>query len=287
MMCYKAGGASDAGWERGLYRVCAVLLYAAISAYSFFHGLFVHRALALACLYPFCGKMKAAAAFVFVSLAVHTLLEISRASGSGLFCAVVYYIGNMRYPEKQLGKCAAPGGILHDLLSKIAGESDSSCTTSRGFVEKLFKQEPLSMVQDQELPSDDEVFIKYKARRISELHGESGVLMELTSEAELVRKSKSDSMIVHFYKPEFRKCQIMNHNLEKACRSFPGVAFYKIRADLCNLVTERLAITVLPFLAFFRDGYFVDSVTGFEGLGDDWFEAEDLVELIRSSNFFK
>lgn len=143
------------------------------------------------------------------------------------------------------------------------------------------------MAQDLELPSDDEVFIKYKAKRISELREESDGLIELTSEAELVRKSKTDTMIVHFYKPEFRKCQIMNHNLEKVSRTLSGIGFYKIRADLCYLVTERLSITSLPFLAFFKDGYFVDSVTGFEGLGDDWFEAEDLVELIQNSGIFK
>lgn len=143
------------------------------------------------------------------------------------------------------------------------------------------------MAQDLEHPSDDEVFTKYKAKRISELREESDGLVELKSEAELVRKSKLDTMIIHFYKPEFRKCQIMNHNLEKVSSNFPGIEFYKIRADLCYLVTERLSIRALPFLAFFKDGYFVDSVTGFEGLGDDWFEAEDLVVLIQNSDICK
>lgn len=143
------------------------------------------------------------------------------------------------------------------------------------------------MAQTPELPSDDEVFIKYKAKRISELREESSGLIELKSEEELVRKSKLDTMIVHFYKPEFRKCQIMNHNLEKVSGNFSGIEFYKIRADLCDFVAGRLYISELPFLAFFKDGYFVDWVTGFEGLGDDWFEAEDLVELIQNSNIFK
>lgn len=140
---------------------------------------------------------------------------------------------------------------------------------------------------DADFPSDDDVFVKYKTQRVAEMQRETGSLVEFRSEADLVRKSKTNTMIVHFYKPEFTKCEIMNRHLEEVCKSFPGIEFYKINAEKCALVTKKLNVLSLPFLAFFKNGYFVDSVVGFEGLGADWFDPKDLVSLIKSSHIFK
>lgn len=139
---------------------------------------------------------------------------------------------------------------------------------------------------DSDISSDEEVFIKYKTRRFDEL--KKGILTEFNDESELVRKSKTNTMIVHFYKPEFRRCEIMNHNLDKVSILFPGVEFYKILAEKCTVVTERLNITTLPFLAFFKNGFYVDAIVGFEGITeDDSFSSDDLAVAIRRSELFK
>lgn len=140
---------------------------------------------------------------------------------------------------------------------------------------------------DSDSSYEDEVCAKYRAQRLLEMRRESKSLLELSNESELIRKSKKDTMIVHFYKPEFIKCRIMNQKLEDACKHFLDIEFYKIEADACNIVTSKLEITTLPFLAFFKNGFFVDSLIGFEGLGESWFETEDLVSMIKSSNIYK
>lgn len=143
------------------------------------------------------------------------------------------------------------------------------------------------MSLDTDFSSEDEVYVKYKAQRFSEMQKESRCLMEFYSEPELIRKSKRDTMVVHFYKPEFNKCQIMNQKLEDVSRCFSDIEFYKIDASICNLVTAKLDIKILPFLAFFKNGFFVDSLIGFEDLGKHWFETDDLVNLIKNSNIYK
>eukprot|EP00866_Antonospora_locustae_P000409 jgi/Antlo1/409/897 len=121
---------SDVKWAQWLYRACVFSIYAATSVYSFFHGLFIHRALVLACIYPLCGKMKAAAAFVFASLAANTLLEITKMCKSGFLYAAIYYMGNTRYPEEENGKCAFSGGFLYELASKIAYAYDTTSVSA-------------------------------------------------------------------------------------------------------------------------------------------------------------
>lgn len=122
----ETGGLSDVRWALWLYRVCVFSVYAFTSMYSFFHGLFIHRALVLACTYPLCGRMKAVAAFIFASLAGNTLIEISKMTRSSFLHAVIYYMRNTRYPEERSGECAFSSSLLCELASKIVG----TCATT-------------------------------------------------------------------------------------------------------------------------------------------------------------
>jgi hypothetical protein len=79
----------------------------------------------------------------------------------------------------------------------------------------------------------------------------------------------------------------MDHNLGKVCKEFKDIQFIRIGAEICPIVTKKLGIKTLPFLAFFANGYFIDSVVGFEGMGTDSFEATDLIAYIRKAEIMK
>lgn len=137
--------------------------------------------------------------------------------------------------------------------------------------------------EDIGFPQDDEAFMRYREKRIQELYGR---IDDIPAEKELIEKTKSLKMIVHFYKPEFSRCKIMDRRLEEIKDYFPGIQFYRVNAEMCPIVARKLEIRVLPFLGFFKDGYFVDQVVGFEKLGDD-VELEALKKRILESNIFK
>lgn len=135
-----------------------------------------------------------------------------------------------------------------------------------------------------DIEMDDEVFLKYKQERMKELLGQ---IEEITTERDLIEKSQSETMIVHFYKEDFKACSIMNKELNNVYKDIEHIKFYKIKADICPVVTTKLNITVLPFLGFFKEGYFVDQVVGFEGMGDERFDREKLKKRIQESNIYK
>ncbi|WEL37815.1 thioredoxin [Encephalitozoon hellem] len=137
--------------------------------------------------------------------------------------------------------------------------------------------------EDDGFPCDDEAFMRYREKRIQEL---CGGIEDITSERELIEKTKSLKMIVHFYKQEFSRCKIMDRRLEGVREFFPGIRFYRVNAEICPVVARKLEIRVLPFLGFFKDGYFVDQIVGFERLGDEA-EPEALKKRIQESNIFK
>ncbi|ADM10923.1 thioredoxin-like protein [Encephalitozoon intestinalis ATCC 50506] len=137
--------------------------------------------------------------------------------------------------------------------------------------------------EDIGIPRDGEAFMRYREKRIQEL---SGNVEDITSERELIEKTKSLKMIVHFYKPEFGRCQTMDKRVREIKNCFPEIRFYRVNAEICPVVTRKLEIRVLPFLGFFKDGYFVDQVVGFEKLGDN-LDLEALKKRISDSNIFK
>ncbi|EJW03615.1 hypothetical protein EDEG_02046 [Edhazardia aedis USNM 41457] len=144
------------------------------------------------------------------------------------------------------------------------------------------------MTQDINL-NDDYEYEKYKEKRISELKEtlSNHAVQEILSENDIIEKSKKDTMIVHFYTNKFAKCRIMNDKLKKVAIFFKDISFYKIDADLCPFLVDKLRIKVLPFLGFFRGGYFLRGVEGFEGFGENDFAVVDLVKFISNHDIVK
>lgn len=135
------------------------------------------------------------------------------------------------------------------------------------------------------LNNEDEIFDQYRQKRLKEIKTSAlNTVKTYTNEYDLIEKTKKDKMIIHFYNDSFEKCKIMDFNLNKVCTFFNDIEFIRIDATIAPILTTKLNVKALPFLGFFRDGYFVDHVIGFEGLGKHSFEVDDLRKLIKNSD---
>ncbi|KAF7685223.1 Phosducin-like protein 3 [Cucumispora dikerogammari] len=108
-------------------------------------------------------------------------------------------------------------------------------------------------------------------------------ITEIPTEEIFISKSKTEKMIVHFYSSKFKLCEQMNLVLKEIVKDYKNIGFYKIDAEKCPLVCSKLRIGVLPFLGFFKGGYFVGSQIGFEGIGDVKCDVNQLRKVINKS----
>lgn len=126
--------------------------------------------------------------------------------------------------------------------------------------------------------TDEDVLAEYTRRRLAELEmekarapepsrTEKGVA-EIEDEALLLRKTKRERLVVHFYDRKFRKCAEMTRGLEELAPRFPHVQFVLAQAKDFPFITEKLEISQLPYLATFSNGYFIGGVIGFQDMGD-------------------
>ena len=138
---------------------------------------------------------------------------------------------------------------------------------------------------DLDFDSDNDEFLKSYTRKLLQ---KSMQPVEFTDEDELISLTTSQTMIVHFYNPAFRACSYMNKALRLVAPKFPSIKFVLIEASKCPRMSDSLCIDILPFVGFFRDGFFVDQLVGFEKLGNrPTFLVEDLEKFIRESNIFR
>lgn len=133
--------------------------------------------------------------------------------------------------------------------------------------------------------SDDNLIInKYEKKRYEEIKSlfiEN--IIEIKTEKELINKTEEEKMIVHFYNEGFKYCKEMDFALQNIIKDYSNIKFYRINAETCPLVSYKLKISVLPFLGFFSDGYFVGQLIGFEGIGDTYCDIKKLKEIINQS----
>lgn len=144
------------------------------------------------------------------------------------------------------------------------------------------------MFNEEKSLDEDLAYEEYKQKRLAEIYHKATTktVETYTDEYRIIEKTKRDRMIVHFYDDSYEKCKIMDHNIMKICKIFKDIEFVRINANIAPILTTKLKITVLPYIGMFREGYFVDHIVGFEGLGKDKFEAEDLIKVIRRSGMF-
>lgn len=127
---------------------------------------------------------------------------------------------------------------------------------------------------------DDEFMRKYTEKQLKRYSN----FQEYTDEAALIKLTTTETLIIHFYSQKFPKCTLMNKALACIAPKFPTVKFGCINVEKCPTMCGSLKIGVLPFLGFFKDGYFVDDIVGFEKIGNsDVLSAEKLENYIKES----
>ncbi|KAF2993795.1 hypothetical protein E8E13_000224 [Curvularia kusanoi] len=147
---------------------------------------------------------------------------------------------------------------------------------------------------------DDSELDAFRAQRIQQLHdefdrarrlkaSEHGTYSEIKDEKALMDITTSTkNCVVHFFKPDFNRCRIMDTHLESLAPSHYEARILKINVDNCPFLVTRLGIQVLPCVIAFIDGVGADRIIGFEGLGrtPDNFTVRDLeARLIRAGVF--
>merc|ERR550532_1268703 len=89
--------------------------------------------------------------------------------------------------------------------------------------------------------------------------------------------SKSDNVIIHFYRPTTERCQIVDRHFTMLAPKYFSARFCKIDAEKSKFLCERLKITVIPSIACFVKKLHKDTIVGFDDLGGrDDFEVEVL-----------
>ena len=97
-----------------------------------------------------------------------------------------------------------------------------------------------------------------------------GTYNQITDEKRLMEITTSvKKCIVHFYKPDFNRCRIMDGHLEALAGAHLETRFLRIDVEHAPFLVTKLAVKVLPCVIAFTDGISVDRVVGFEGLGFD------------------
>lgn len=118
---------------------------------------------------------------------------------------------------------------------------------------------------------------------------EHGTYVEIKDEKQLMDITTSTKLcLVHFFKPDFHRCSIMDSHLESLAPSHYEARLLRINVENCPFLVTKLKIQVLPCVIAFIDGIGADRIVGFEGLGrtPDTFTTRDLeARLIRAGVF--
>ncbi|KAF2012554.1 thioredoxin-like protein [Aaosphaeria arxii CBS 175.79] len=145
---------------------------------------------------------------------------------------------------------------------------------------------------------DDSELDAFREQRLQQLHAEydrarhlrasdHGTYVEIKEEKALMDITTSTKKcVVHFFKPDFNRCRIMDSHLESLAPAHYEARILKINVDNAPFLVTKLKIQVLPCVIAFIDGIGVDRVIGFEGLGrtPDSFTTRDLESRLIRAN---
>lgn len=125
---------------------------------------------------------------------------------------------------------------------------------------------------------DDHAFSALRERRLEQLHSEMarakvlketqhGTYIEIKDEKQLMDITTSTKLcVVHFMKPDFHRCGIMDDKLQILAENHLDTRFIRINVDNAPFLVVKLGVQVLPCVLAFVDGVGVDRVIGFEGV---------------------
>ncbi|KAJ3828402.1 thioredoxin-like protein [Lentinula raphanica] len=113
--------------------------------------------------------------------------------------------------------------------------------------------------------------LKKEMERMREMkQSQYGTYNEITDEKEVVRITAHEPRcVVHFYHPNFKRCEIMDKHLAKIAPKYFNTRFFRVFVENIPWLVEKLSIKVLPCVICFVKGVTKDRVVGFEELGNN------------------
>ncbi|KAL8746486.1 MAG: hypothetical protein Q9190_001491 [Brigantiaea leucoxantha] len=135
----------------------------------------------------------------------------------------------------------------------------------------------------------------FREQRLQQLHDEMarakhlrkqehGTYAEIKEEKTLMDtvNTGAELCVVHFFKPDFGRCGIMDGHLEKLAPVHFDTRFLRINVENAPFLVTKLNVRVLPCVFAFKNGVSVERITGFEGLGysEDTFTTKDLEQRL-------
>jgi len=140
-------------------------------------------------------------------------------------------------------------------------------------------------------------FSALREKRLEQLHTEVaraklkreshyGTYREIKDEKEILDLTTSCKLcVVHFMKPDFNRCRIMDEKLAPLAEKHFDTRFVSVNVENAAFLVVKLKIQVLPCVICFIDGIGVDRIIGFEGLGTkpDSFKLGELEERLLAS----
>lgn len=162
-------------------------------------------------------------------------------------------------------------------MASIANNSSRAATTSDDEDDLIASLEA----------EDDTTLAPLRERRLEQLHAEfraakahrnlgHGTYDTISSSThtdperavlDITTSRESPKCVVHFFQPDFRRCQIMDGHLKVLAEKHLEARFVRVDVGAVPFLVERLKVRVLPCLIGFVGGKSVDRVIGFEGVG--------------------
>lgn len=108
--------------------------------------------------------------------------------------------------------------------------------------------------------------LKLRDELLAKGHGE---YTEMSDQREFFQIPKdSDKVVVHFYRKETPRCDIVDKHLQVLAKKHVETKFCKLLADNSLFLAERLQLWVIPSLIAIIDGRICDYIVGFTELGN-------------------
>lgn len=101
---------------------------------------------------------------------------------------------------------------------------------------------------------------------------------------------ESDRMVVHFYRPSTRSCDVFHSHLEKLAQKHLETRFVKINVDQCaedgasgsgaSYLVDKLGIVVMPTIVIIKNRKAIHHIRGFSELGNTEDHSAEALEWV-------
>jgi len=154
-----------------------------------------------------------------------------------------------------------------------------------------------ALISALEEDDDENELNGFREQRLQQLHQEmtrakamrnsdTGRYSEIKDEKQVMAITTSTKLcVVHFMKPDFARCRIMDAKLAALAPKHFDTRFVGVDVQNAPFLVAKLKIQVLPCVIAFVNGVGVDRILGFEGLGrnPDDFKLQELEARLLAS----